>query len=1013
VAACVALAFAAPAFAQELQLEESTALQQLEGPASNQKKASTATYIVRLRENPVVAYDGDIKGLKATRPAKGKKLDPEAPDVVAYVSYLQARHDAVLAQHGGGQKLQSYGYAFNGFAARLSSKQAQSLATNPAVVSVSKDEELHLETNRTPAFLGLTAAGGLWEQLGGIGKAGEDIIIGMVDSGFWPESPSFSDRDADGKLVYQNMPHWPGKCHPAEAFNASHCNQKVIGARWYNAGWGPDAAAANAAVKARYPSDFNSPRDGGSHGSHTASTAGGNSGVHALVRGTDLGVISGMAPRARLSIYKSCYGDGATSACFTSDSVAAIDQAVADGVDVINYSISGSTTSNVDPVEVAFLFAADAGVFVAASAGNSGPTASTVAHNSPWLATVAAGTHDRVYSSGVTLGNAASYFGVSTGGGTGSLPTIRSQDAGLPGMPADQVAQCWSNETGGGTVVGAPPSPTGPRLDPAKVAGKIVLCERGNNARVDKSDAVKNGGGLGMILGNVAGGSTTLDPDVHAVPTVHVQNADRAAIAAYITGTPTPTSKLAPSIVTGGVVAPDVASFSSRGPARASGGDVLKPDIMAPGVAVLAAVSPATPGTHNEFDFFQGTSMSSPHIAGIAALFKQLHPDWSPAMIKSALMTTAGQLRNNGTPIAGGPFAIGAGQVNPNGAMNPGLVFDASFNDWLGFLCGTGEATGAACTTLKIDPSDLNYPTIAIGSLPGRQTVKRTVRNVGNASATYNATATAPLGLTVTVNPASLTIGPGASKTYEVTFDRSIATLNSYAIGNVTWSDGAGGHSVRSNYAVRPVIIQSPVEVVSTGAPVSYGVTFGYDGNFSVLSRGLVTPSTINGSVADDPTDTFVRGGPGTVEIPVTIPSGTTVARFALFDTDVDGPHDLDLYVYQGTTLVGASTGGTSNEVVTFAAAGAFGTTPLTVVVHGFETAGGAVANFKLFTWYAAASTGTMTSTGSPTTVTKASNGTVNASFTGLAAGSRYVGGVLHRNGLTSLSTTVVTVNTP
>ena len=201
VAACVALAFAAPAFAQELQLEESTALQQLEGPASTQKKAATATYIVRLRENPAVAYDGDIKGLKATRPAKGKKIDPESPAVVAYVSYLQSRHDAVIAQHGGGKKLHSYGYTFNGFAAKMTGKQATELATDPAVVSVWKDEERHLYTNRTPAFLGLTQPGGLWEQLGGIGKAGEDIIIGMVDSGFWPENPSFSDRDADGKLV--------------------------------------------------------------------------------------------------------------------------------------------------------------------------------------------------------------------------------------------------------------------------------------------------------------------------------------------------------------------------------------------------------------------------------------------------------------------------------------------------------------------------------------------------------------------------------------------------------------------------------------------------------------------------------------------------------------------------------------------------------------------------------------------------------------------------------------------
>ena len=1008
VAACVALAFGAPAFAQELQQEESTALQQLEGPASVQKK-STATYIVRLRENPAVAYDGDIKGLKATRPAKGKKIDPEAPDVVSYVSYLQARHDAVLAQHGGGRKLHSYGYAFNGFAARLNEKQAKALASNPAVVSVWKDEELHLNTNRTPAFLGLTAAGGLWEQLGGIGKAGEDVIIGMVDSGFWPESPSFSDRDAEGKLVYQNIPHWPGKCHPGEAFNASHCNQKVIGARHYNAGFGGDAA-----VKARYPSDFNSPRDGGSHGSHTASTAGGNSGVHALVRGTDLGVISGMAPRARLSIYKTCYGDGATSACFTSDSVAAIDQAVADGVDVLNYSISGSTTSNVDAVQVAFLFAVDAGVFVAASAGNSGPTVSTVAHNAPWMTTVAAGTHDRLYASGVTLGNGTSYSGVSVAGGTASLPTIRAQDAGLPGMPADQVAQCWSNETGGGTVTGAPPSPpspAGPRLDAAKIAGKIVLCERGNNARVDKSDAVRNGGGLGMILGNVAGGSTTLDPDVHSVPTVHVQNTERAAIAAYITATSDPTSKLAPGVVTGGVVAPDVAGFSSRGPARASGGDVLKPDIMAPGVAVLAATSPATPGTHNEFDFFQGTSMAAPHIAGLAALFKQRHPDWSPAMIKSALMTTASQLRSNGTAIAGTPFDRGAGQVTPNKAVDPGLVYDASFNDWLKFLCGTKELAGCTPAT-TIDPSDLNYPSIAVGALIATQTVTRTVKNVGAAAATYSSALSGLAGINVTVSPPSFTIPAGGSQTYTMSFTRSTATMNAFTTGAITWSDTAG-HAVRSPVAVKPVSVLNPVEVSSDGSPITYPVTFGYTGVLGHEMRGMLASTITSGTVQDDPADDFVLGGPGTVSFDMTIPSGTQVARFALFNDDMAGANDLDLYIYDAAgNLVGASTGETSNEMITFV--GNFGAIPLKVVVHGFNTANGDPASFKLHTWMVRRVNAGNTTVTRPSTVTNGQTANITLAFPGIVAPGRYLGQLaLHDGAFFFPGPTIISVKKP
>jgi subtilisin family serine protease len=1000
VGACVALALAAPVtvLGQELEL--------VGGTASIQKpKSAEATYIVQLRDDPAVAYDGKIAGLKATKPAKGQKIDPDSKDVVGYASYLQSRHDAILAQKGG-KKLQSYVYAFNGFAAKMSPGQAKKMQEDPAVAAVWQDEERHIVTNRTPAFLGLSNPGGLWAQLGGQDNAGADVIIGMVDSGFWPESASFSDRDANGKLVYKNIPHWPGKCHPAEAFNASNCNQKVIGARYYNTGFGGDAA-----VKARYPNEFNSPRDGGSHGSHTASTAGGNSGVHAVVNGIDLGVISGMAPKARLSIYKSCYGDGLTSACFTSDSVAAIDQAVADGVDVLNYSISGSLTSNVDAVQVAFLFAVDAGVFVAAAAGNEGPTVSTVNHNAPWMTTVAAGTHDRIYASGVTLGNNVGYFGVSVHGGTTSKPTILAQDAGAAGMPADQVAQCWSNNTGGG--LNPPTGPVGNRLDPAKVAGKIVVCDRGGNARVDKSDAVKAAGGVGMILTNVT--ANTLDPDPHVVPTVHVQSTDRDAIRNYVIATgAAANSKLAPGIVSGGVVAADVAGFSSRGPARASGGDVLKPDIMAPGVAVLAAVSPATPSEGGKnFDFFQGTSMATPHIAGIAALFKQRHPDWSPAMIKSALMTTASQLRNNGTAIAGGPFDKGAGQVTPNAAVDPGLVYDASFNDWLGFLCGTGEVTG--CGSLTIDPSNLNYPSIAIGALPGTQTVTRTVTNVGSAISTYNATVAAPAGITVSVSDMPMTIAPGQSKPYKVTFTRSTATLNAYATGAITLSDGT--HSVRSPFAVRPVILQNPAEVTSTGGPISYPVTFGYSGNFGALARGLVSPLVTAGSVVDDPTDEFtgVPGQVGTTSIPVTIPAGTSLIRFALFNTDVDGPHDLDLYVYQGTNLVGSSGGTSSDEAVTLTFGG--GTNgapiPLTVVVHGFNTAA-AVANFKLFQFYVGTADAHNMTVTTPATAVQATTGTVSVAFAPLTAHSHYLGSVAHHNGVSFLpSPTIVSVNTP
>jgi subtilisin family serine protease len=655
------------------------AVAQTGGSAAAVSKSPNGVYIVQMVDAPVVAYEGGIKGLKATKPRSGQKIDPNSPAVVNYVAHLDARHDQALG-HVGGQKLYDYRYSFNGFAARLTLDQAQQLASVDGVFKVTPDELHTMDTSTTPDFLGLTAEGGLWDME----VVGEDVIIGIVDSGIWPEAMSFSDRTGTNpngkgdKLDYHQIPGWHGKCTPGEEFNASMCNQKLIGAQYYNAGYG-----GNAGIDAARPWEFNSPRDYNGHGSHTASTAGGNRGVAAEVGGVPLGGINGMAPRARISAYKALWSneDGSQSSGFTVDLVAAIDQAVADGVDVINYSISGSQTTFDNPVSIAFLFAADAGVFVAASAGNSGPGASTVAHNSPWMTTTAAGTHDRSYVGTVTLGDGSVYSGASIDPrGVGPADLVYSADVGLPGEDPTEVQLCYP-----GT------------LDPTLVAGKIVVCDRGIIARVDKSLAVAMADGIGCILANTV--PSSLNADLHSVPTVHVDHIAGAAIRTYADaggGTAT---------LTGGefqeVEAPGVASFSSRGPALAGSGDLLKPDIMAPGVDVLAAVAPPGNGGRN-FDFYSGTSMSSPHIAGIAALIRSAHPDWSPMMIKSAIMTTASTMTNMGNPIPGNPFGYGAGQVVPNSAVDPGLVYDAGWLDWLAFLCGTSNAVGpSTCALLE------------------------------------------------------------------------------------------------------------------------------------------------------------------------------------------------------------------------------------------------------------------------------------------------------------------------
>jgi subtilisin family serine protease len=968
-----------------------------------QDVASNKLYLVQMADLPVAAYAGGLAGLPATRPGRGRKFDPDSANVSNYAGYLDSRHDQAVGRVGG-RKVYDYKYGFNGFAAELTEAQADALRGQIGVLSVVKDELQTMNTSSTPTFLGLNAPGGLWDQLGGVDSAGEDIIIGVIDSGIWPESESFSDRTGTngngkkgGKLSYHHIPGWHGKCTPGEAFNASMCNQKLIGARRYNAAWGGDAA-----IEAQRPWEYTSPRDYNGHGTHTSSTAGGNHDVTLTGPAAIFGTASGMAPRARIAMYKALWStqDGATASGFNSDLVAAIDQAVADGVDVINYSISGTTSNFLDPVEVAFLFAADAGVFVAASAGNSGPTVGTVAHPSPWITTVAAGTHNRNGEGSVTLGNGVTYTGASLATAVGPAPFIDSVNAGLPGANATAVSLCFTAADNGGTPV----------LDPAKVSGKIVLCDRGVNARVAKSQAVKDAGGVGMILVNVTPNS--LNADFHFVPTVHVADTARAALQTYAAGAGA-TARINQATLLFNVPAPFTAAFSSRGPLTAGGGDLLKPDIIAPGQDIIAAVSPTPPNAGFSFNLYSGTSMSSPHVAGLAALLKNLHPEWTPMMIKSALMTSA-------TDVLDGPntnplviFRQGGGHAAPNAAADPGLVLNSSFNDWLAFLCGTTTGVGAAtCSALSsagysLNPSDLNVASIAIGDLAASQTVKRTVTNVGSSVATYTSQVTGMTGFTVVVTPSTLMLDPGESGSFTVAITRTTATLNAYTGGQLTWT--AGPHRVRLPMVVRPLALVAPAQVSGTGGPLSYNVTFGYTGTFTASPRGLVAAVTNTGSVADDPTDSFAPGGPGTIGFPVTIAAGTSYARFSLFDANVTPPSDLDLYVTNSANaIVGASGSGTSNEQVNLLnpAAGDY-----TVWVHGFGVTG--TANFTLFRWLLGTTAAGNMAVTAPAAATQGVTAPINLTFSGLNPATKYLGSVAYGGSAGLPNPTIVRIDTP
>ena len=984
-------------------------------------------YIVQLADKPVSSYTGEIAGLPATQPAPGARLDVDSTDVQLYSDYLGQKQQIVRASIADAPVLYNYSVVLNGFAALLTDDEVRALQLRSDVAAITPDTPRQVTTTYTSRFLGLDKSDGLWTRLGGKTKAGENIIIGIVDGGIWPENPAYADRvDADGKptfdnngtLAYDAPPaRWKGICQPGEGFTVAACNNKLIGAQYFDATY-------STVGKTTHWTEFRSPRDSiggnvghGGHGDHTASTAGGNSGAEAIVNGVNLGPVSGMAPRARLAAYKVCwtYNDatdatGGKNSCYTGDSVAAIEKAVVDGVNVINFSISGGT-SVTDPVEQAFFHASNAGVFVSASAGNDGP-ANQVAHISPWQATVAASTHDRELQSDVILGNGNRYTGASMiVNPLPAAPMITAEQAALPGSSANSASLCYSSTWTSPDWTVAKPS-----LDPAKVAGKIVTCTRGTNDRLDKSKAVKEAGGVGMVLIDNGAG---LVGEVHNVPTVHVTAANGAIIKTYAASQGASASMTKFVTGTSSVKAPVVASFSSRGPNRYDGNQ-LKPDLAAPGVDIIAAVTPemtpaqradvvnGTAAPMNAWASYQGTSMAAPHVAGIAALLKQQHPDWTPAMIKSALMTSAtdtfadtqaGDLRGT---LA---FGQGAGHINPNGASDPGLVFNAMQADYQKYLCGLGVSSN--CAGGSIAGYNLNLPSIAVGNVLGTVTVTRTVTNVGASAATYTPGGSMQ-GFSMSVNPATLVLQPGESKSFNLTLTRTNAANNTWQYGSLRWSDGAG-HVVRIPVVARsgqPVIAPGLIASTKASGMKTLSVTTGFTGTLGSAFGGLKEITKTNDTVAQAPAgsvdnaaqmQTACRAGINGVRVTnVTIPTGTLLAQFELFNRDTEGGNiangtDLDLAVLNpGGTVVAYSGNGGSNELAALNApvAGTY-----KVCVAGWKAANGASASYALSSAVVTSSDrGGNFKVLMPAKVYAGSAASLTASWSNLATGKRFVG---------------------
>ena len=945
------------------------------------------TYIVQLDDAPLASYTGGVSGIGATKPAAGQKVDTKSPNGRKYEAHLRNEQRQTLRAAGlrESAKKHEYTVAFNGFAAELTQAEAEVLKKAPGVANVWEDEIRHADTVSTPDYLGLTGSEGVWQsQFGGDADAGKGIVVGVIDTGIDPDNPSFASIGAED----------PAGNFECETDNdiTFECTDKIVGARYYGAEYGNNVSH-----------DHKSPRDTNGHGSHTAGTAAGNHGVAMSIMGNHLGAGSGMAPAAHVAVYKALWqtADGNGSGT-TTGLVKAIEHAVQDGVDVINYSVSGSSTYVVTADELAFLGAADAGVFVATSAGNSGDTVgvSSVAHNSPWTTTVAASTHDRGVKNSLTTGSGTTFQGVGFGGPLAATPMVLAS-----AIPAAGATPAQADLCGAGT------------LDDSLASGRLVVCTRGAHALVDKGAEVKDSGGAGMVLVNAVGGAASLNAIMYGLPATHLSAEDGVKVKAYVSGTTAPTGTMsATQNVT--LEAPAMASFSSYGPAVAGGGDLLKPDITAPGVDVIAAYSQDRGTGAPRFNSLQGTSMSAPHIAGLAALLKQKFPQWSPMAIKSAMMTTARQTTTEGNPIMWGsrtatPLNFGAGEVVPAKSYNPGLVYDSDRRDWYTYACAIGQlqlvgGSGWCDANPAKDASDLNYPSIAIGDLAGYQEVTRRVTNVSGKKLQFTATVEAPAGFKVNVVPKRLTVPAGKTAQFKVEITRTTAPLGKYAFGSVTWTAADGSVSdVRSPIAVRPVAIAAPGEVVASGVSGSTGIT---------VTPGFTGPlgTDVDGMLASAVTALPVPKKDGTPldgYFLFQVAAGTKVTRVSTFSEEV-AARDIDLNVYRlnanGTiTSVGSSGNGDSTEQVTLRTL-----TPGTYVAAIDLYSAEPSVTVPVHVWNLGdTDTGNLTLAPASATVTQGTPLTVTASWSGLEASKRYLGQVHFLEGANVAGSTLVTVN--
>ncbi|KEH34337.1 subtilisin-like serine protease [Medicago truncatula] len=713
---------------------------------------------------------GELKSSLATQPKNENQV---------YIVYmggvdstngsLRKDHDHVLnmvLRRNEKALVHNYKYGFSGFAARLSKNEANSIAQQPGVVSVFLDPILKLHTTRSWDFL-------------------NSQTYVEIDNTLSSSTPSSSDICIPTG--------WNGTCMTSKDFNSSNCNRKIIGARYYpNLDGGDDNDVAG------------TPRDMHGHGTHTASTAAGNVVSGASYFGLAAGTAKGGSPGSRLSIYKVC-----NFGCSGSAILAAFDDAISDGVDILSVSLGGSPDPQpdlkTDVIAIGAFHAVERGIVVICSAGNSGPEQSTVVNDAPWILTVAATTIDRDFQSNVVLGNnkvvkgqAINFSPLSK---SPNYPLITGESAKKKTADLTEARQC---------------SPSS--LDKKKVKGKIVICDAINDIypTFSKIETVQKAGGLGLV--HISDQDGAVVNNYAKFPATVVRPKDNSILIQYINSTSNPMGTILPTVtIIKYKPAPMVAIFSSRGPSSLSK-NILKPDIAAPGVNIVAA------GTSSPYSMKTGTSMSCPHVSGLAGSIKSRNPTWSASAIRSAIMTSATQINNMKGPIAtdlgliATPYDYGAGGITTTEPLQPGLVYETSTIDYLNFLCYIGYNTTTIKVISKTVPdsfncpkdstrdhiSNINYPSIAISNFGGKGSVNvsRIVTNVGEEEEiVYSAVVNAPSGVKVQLIPEKLQFTKRSKKqSYQVIFSSNLTSLKEDLFGFITWRSGK--YSVRSPFVL-------------------------------------------------------------------------------------------------------------------------------------------------------------------------------------------------------------------